>query len=1741
MQLRHVKCVQPSQNCLARVAAVCWSPNNKRLAVADHNRFVHLFDESGERRDKFATKPGDAAAQRTYVIRAMCFSPDSTKVAIAQSDNIVFVYKLGLEWGDKKSICNKFQQPCGVTALVWPAARGSELVFGLADGKVRIGNLKTNRAQTLYGTDSPVVSLAGSVDGLGLISGHLDGALYRFFFDDGSGGPPVHSRIAVHPAVPYALAWGESIAAAGNDCKVIFYDRNGIQLQHFAYPIPEEKEFTCAAVNPSGTALVVGGWNKFRNFNYNPRQSKWEEGAVKECQNLLSVTALAWKFDGSRLVCASLCGTVDMFDACIRRHRYKGTFEFTYISPSQVIVKRLATGTRIVLKSQYAHEILKVNVYRDQFLVAHTDATLLVGDLASCKLSEIPWSPSGPERFFFDHPQLCMVHRAGELVLVEYGRHEVLGSCRTEYIGRHLLSVRLSEGFSDGLEDDRRRKIIAYLIDRQTIRILDLVTGIPLATVHHPCKVDWLELNKRATRLLFRDTQRGLFLHRIPEQETTTLLNYCSYAQWVPDSDVVVAQNRGDLCVWYSIDHPDRVALVPIKGDVEDIERAPGRTEVIVDEGAATVAYGLDESLIEFGAALDGADLDRACALLEQITLTPETEAMWQALSHAALTTGKLAVAERSFAALGDTAKALALARINRLAEQRAEEQRRLYHTDAYDGYAHYTVRAQVHVLTKDLKQAERILLEQGKVDEALEMWDELWKFDESIAVAEAYHHPDTEQRKEQYFQWLRSTQQEEKAAELLERERRYPEAVQLYLEGGLPARAAHVISTHGVAVPPQMLEAIASALLKAGMYEKAGDFFEKLQLHDRAIEAFKSGHCFRRAVELGRRVFPGYVAALEEGWGDWLVSQKQPEPAINHYIEANQYLKAIEAAITSRQWIKAIQIVEAQDPNDPITRNFYKLIAAHFEAQRQYAEAEKYYVKAGLRQEAVEMYTRNNLWDLAYKVAKQCMTEQEISTLYTAQAQQCELAGKYKDAERLYLKVNEPDMAIHMYKKAKQYDNMIRLVGGFRKELLFKTHQALAVQLEREGNLKQAEYHYVQAKDWQAAVAMYRGTTHWEDAIRVAKLHGGTAASKQVVFAWAVQLGGEQGARLLARFGLTEQAVEYALEAGQYEHAIELAQTSLKSKLPYVYIKHAMALEDDGRFREAEDAFLKAHKPREAVDMYVHAQDWVNAARVADTYDPTAIPDVLVAQARAAFEQKDFGRAEQLLLKASRPELLLKIYREARMWTDAQRIARDYCPEGLQEVNEDYARWLQQSGGDSRNPLEVAKLWVESGDYPRAIDAYMRVSEEFVPDAEERVKAWETAVRMASSHCKPKLSEALAVVSRKMLALKRHKAAAKLFEDLEMWEDAVDMYIAGADWDKAQALADRLSPIMAERVRLAQREALMQQGSAQALYEAGNHLEALEVYRNAGDWAALMPKARLEDRKTRQHYSALYIRHLLPSSDFREAAMAMIEDGVSEDVQHLETYMDAVRGLITLLPVDFDVMPIRDHLYHLAREMRLFSDVVPMEELSELVLVTHHYAYSALAKRVGLRDVSAKLLVALLRHPDVVPADKGFHDAGVAAKEVGWNNVAFVLLNRFVDIVEMIDDGEFDSTALDASDFTATDFPTAFPMPRKPVVPTVKVEDVRQWVLTASLDKTVERRLPTVPCPQCVKPMFEGALRCPHCAETFEPCVVTGYPILRPADRVQCKACKAPANERDWRLYLAKLTTCPACGNQPE
>lgn len=134
-------------------------------------------------------------------------------------------------------------------------------------------------------------------------------------------------------------------------------------------PLEQVREFASAAFNPAGETVAVGSFNNFRVYTLNMRRGAWEEAGVKTVENLYTVTALGWKPDGSRLSVGALCGNVDLYDACIRRHRYKGKFEFTYVSNSNVIVKRLNTGARIVLKSHFGYEVSKINIYQDRFLV----------------------------------------------------------------------------------------------------------------------------------------------------------------------------------------------------------------------------------------------------------------------------------------------------------------------------------------------------------------------------------------------------------------------------------------------------------------------------------------------------------------------------------------------------------------------------------------------------------------------------------------------------------------------------------------------------------------------------------------------------------------------------------------------------------------------------------------------------------------------------------------------------------------------------------------------------------------------------------------------------------------------------------------------------------------------------------------------------------------------------------------------------------------------------------------------------------------------------------------------------------------------------------------------------------------------------------------------------------------------------------------------------------------------------
>lgn len=79
--------------------------------------------------------------------------------------------------------------------------------------------------------------------------------------------------------------------------------------------------------------------------------------------------------------------------------------------------------------------------------------------------------------------------------------------------------------------------------------------------------------------------------------------------------------------------------------------------------------------------------------------------------------------------------------------------------------------------------------------------------------------------------------------------------------------------------------------------------------------------------------------------------------------------------------------------------------------------------------------------------------------------------------------------------------------------------------------------------------------------------------------------------------------------------------------------------------------------------------------------------------------------------------------------------------------------------------------------------------------------------------------------------------------------------------------------------------------------------------------------------------------------------------------------------------------------------------------EFEQHLLISHYLATrAAFQGSQQLEQLVAKLSVSLLRHTDIVPADKAFFEAGIHCRAVGMDNMAFVFGNRFLDLCDVSD-----------------------------------------------------------------------------------------------------------------------------------
>ena len=184
---------------------------------------------------------------------------------------------------------------------------------------------------------------------------------------------------------------------------------------------------------------------------------------------------------------------------------------------------------------------------------------------------------------------------------------------------------------------------------------------------------------------------------------------------------------------------------------------------------------------------------------------------------------------------------------------------------------------------------------------------------------------------------------------------------------------------------------------------------------------------------------------------------------------------------------------------------------------------------------------------------------------------------------------------------------------------------------------------------------------------------------------------------------------MELLCDKKDFPEAFRLANESAKYKAKDVHLKYALFLEDEQRYKEAEENYIKANKTGEAISMYEHLEDWHSALQVARQFAPDTVQQVYINQARFYLKKQDMAKAEAAFINAKHPNIAINEYLQRQMWNDAHRVAKKYAPHLAQEIIQRKPDQAMNSGS-IEDILSNAKILENSKDYQRAIDLYLQV-----------------------------------------------------------------------------------------------------------------------------------------------------------------------------------------------------------------------------------------------------------------------------------------------------------------------------------------------------------------------------------------------------------------------------------------------
>lgn len=597
----------------------------------------------------------------------------------------------------------------------------------------------------------------------------------------------------------YALAGTKTgVVASGPDLRINFFPlneyENKIKKQSFDFSkTNDDNEFRCAASNSTGTSVCLGSWDKVKIFTFNESMSKWIESEKKlVIENLYSITCIDWLENSNNIAIGTYVGSVELLEIAGRKELIcDGKYEVAYAGDSNAVITQIASGNKANLNSKFNSEIKKVSILDikkldTSYIIAWTENSLMICDVQDNQPSEIPWNTkicNFNENFGFERDAILVSYN-GEVNIIKKGENEIYHSVKLDSCHVYHLSVKVNVDKAAYLSDQ----------DFTSISVIDLNTGIELNHISHTTKIKWLKLNESATKLVFIDKAKTLWTKSFDnENNPIKILNYCVYASFVENSDVLVAYDGNtSISVWYGNYSDQPMVITCQKGKVQGIEynSASGYLQLVLMDGSNKLAYKLDSHVIEFITAIKENNLNKAMLFLEKQKdqTSSEVQNWWQQLEQAALKNNNIFIVQVCAGSRNDHD------RVNYCVKAIAEAQKLHAHDENPKAWkTSKIIQARLAALNQNFKQAENLFLQINKADEAIEMYQNLGMYDQAIEVCENIGNMQkADMLKTQQLSYLKNSYQEAKVSELQAEQGNIDEAYSTLYNAGMYNRAAN-------------------------------------------------------------------------------------------------------------------------------------------------------------------------------------------------------------------------------------------------------------------------------------------------------------------------------------------------------------------------------------------------------------------------------------------------------------------------------------------------------------------------------------------------------------------------------------------------------------------------------------------------------------------------------------------------------------------------------------------------------------------------------------------------------------------------------------------------------------------------------------------------------------------------------------------------------------------------------------